>query len=57
MQEPCGPFWFRQRAWITVKEHARHIGRSVRTVTRRIDAGELEVRHEYGVRMIRIATI
>ena len=57
MQEPCGPFWFRQRAWITVKEHARHIGRSVRTVTRRIDAGELEVRHECGVRMIRIATI
>ena len=43
--------------WVTVKEYARHIGRSVRTVTRRIDAGELEVRHECGVRMIRIATI
>ncbi|MDO6591566.1 MULTISPECIES: hypothetical protein [Rhodobacterales] len=40
--------------WVTVKEYASHIGRSLRTVTRRIDAGELEIRNECGVRMVRI---
>lgn len=40
--------------WVTVKEYATLIGRSLRTVTRRIDAGELEIRNECGVRMIRV---
>lgn len=40
--------------WVTVKEYAAHIGRSLRTVARRIDAGELEIRNECGVRMVRL---
>ncbi|MDO6591730.1 hypothetical protein DS901_13380 [Loktanella sp. D2R18] len=42
--------------WVTVKEYANHIGRSERTVTRRIDSGELDVRHQCGVRMVRVGT-
>jgi hypothetical protein len=40
--------------WMTVPDFAKHIGRSVDTVMRKVRAGELEVRHVAGVRMIRV---
>ena len=40
--------------WLTVKEYAAKIGRSERTVLRKVEAGELEAKHMSGVRMIRV---
>lgn len=40
--------------WLTVPAYAERIGRSVDTVMRKVRAGELETRHEGGVRMIRV---
>ena len=40
--------------WLTVPAYAERIGRSVDTVMRKVRAGELETRHDAGVRMIRV---
>lgn len=39
--------------WVTVDQMAEMIGRSRRTVIRRIEAGEIETRHIGGERMVR----
>lgn len=39
--------------WITINEHAAKIGKTRKTVTRRIDAGLLEAQQIDGVRMVR----
>ena len=40
--------------WMTVKDYAAHIGRSVDTVRRKIRAGELETFEECGAVMVRV---
>ena len=40
--------------WLTVKDYAAMIGRSEKTVMRRIAEGSVEVKHVGGVRMVRI---
>tara|TARA_Y100000310_G_C20662915_1_gene805776 strand:+ start:1124 stop:1357 length:234 start_codon:yes stop_codon:yes gene_type:complete len=40
--------------WLTVSAYAERIGRSVDTVMRKVRAGELETRHDAGVRMVRV---
>lgn len=39
--------------WLTVAEFAEMIGKSTRTVKRRIDSGELETRNIAGTTMVR----
>lgn len=41
--------------WVTIDEYAKMIGRSRKTVLRRIAEGRVEVKHVGGVRMIRVA--
>jgi hypothetical protein len=40
--------------WLTVPAYAERIGRSVDTVMRKVRAGEVETRHEAGVRMVKV---
>lgn len=42
-----------RREWLTVEEYASSIGRTVRTVRRRIEKGELVTREECGVTLIK----
>ena len=42
-----------ERQWLTVSQYADHIGKTVRTVNRRIEKGLLEVKTEGGERLIR----
>ena len=41
--------------WMKIQDFARFIGRSTKTVTRRIDSGELECRTICGARMVRFS--
>lgn len=43
-----------QPEWLTVKEYADYVGRHPRTITRRIEAGELEACEMAGARMVRV---
>lgn len=40
--------------WLTVADYAAHVGKTASTVTRWIDAGLVESRHEGKTRMVRL---
>ena len=40
--------------WVTIDQLADMIGKSRRTVLRRIDAGQIETRHVAGERLVRV---